>query len=129
MIGKKIVLSWLLAGLFATIVTTGVFGQHSIELTSAENDRIDSLKRSDDAQELKTQNLKEDAQNLSDLKSERSDTKEKAKEARRIERDANDAARESRMAYKTEKKAQKMRTQADKQAKKAAKARRISDDN
>lgn len=126
---KKIVYALLLSGLCSMMVTTGVFGQRSTKLTKAESERIDSLKRSYDAEELKTQQSKTDEQNLSDLKSEKSDTKEKAKEARRIEREAYNAARESKTAYRSEKKAQKTRKQADKQAKKAARAREVSNEN
>jgi hypothetical protein len=126
---KKIIYALLLSGLCSLTVATGVFAQSSAELTQAENYRIDSLKRLYDADELRTQQVKEDDQHLSNLKSEKSDTKEKAREARRVERDASDAARESRTAYRSEKKAQKARKQADKQAKKASKARRISNAN
>ena len=108
--------------------TSKVVAQGSAQATKAENERIDSLKMSYDAQENKSQQLK-DNENLSDLKSEKSHSRAQAKEAKRIEREANDAARKSRMAYRSEKQAQKSRRQADKQARKAAKARSISDKN
>ncbi|RAW02022.1 hypothetical protein [Pseudochryseolinea flava] len=97
-------------------------------LTKKENSRIDSLNAS---YNVETNRLKtvENRENLSDLKSQKADTKKQAKEARRIERDANEAARESRIAYRNEKQAQKARKQADKQARKAARARDISNEN
>ena len=107
----------LLTGLFFTISH-----RTTAQDSSYETARIDSL--------AKVQlDKREDAKNLSDLKSERKATKAKAKEAQRVVDDADDAARESKIAYRKEKQAQKSREQADKQARKAAKARRKSDKN
>ena len=105
-----------------------VFAQSVNPLTKEENERIDSLKMLYDAEEVKAEKFK-NKENLSDLKSEKTESKLQAKEAKRIERDANNAARESRMAYRSEKLAQKSRVRADKQAKKAAKARSVSNQN
>jgi hypothetical protein len=117
----------VLLGLCAmTVVNEAVAQEPRRKLTKAEEDRIDSLKASYDANELKSQ---KDEKTLSDLKTEKADTRVKEKEAQRIENDARDAARESRSAYRTEKKAQRSRQKADKQAKKAAKARSTSDAN
>lgn len=94
-----------------------------------DNARIDSLAQAADQKETAKEDQRKNSENLSDLKSEKKDTRAKAKEAQRVEREANDAARESKMAYRKEKKAQRAREQADRQAKKAAKARTISDEN
>jgi hypothetical protein len=123
----KIFYALVLTG-FCSVAVTEHAAAQAAEVNKSENDRIDSLKMSYDANERRSQQAK-DEDNLSDLKSEKSDAKEKARKAKQIERDASAAARESKNAYRAEKKAQKSRDQADRQAKKALKARNKSDLN
>lgn len=111
------------------VAVSGVSAQDTTNLTEEQNSRFDSLQKSYDEEQTRSQQAAEDSESLSDLKSEKRLTREKAKEARRIEKEANDAAMESRRAYKSEKKAQNARKQADKQSKKADRARDISDQN
>ena len=72
---------------------------------------------------------RDDARNLSDLKSKKQDTRAKARDAQRVGNEANNAAKQSKLAYRQEKKAQNARNRADKQQKKAIKARAKSDEN
>jgi hypothetical protein len=109
---------WLLPLMYLAI-NNQVMAQDMSRADRVENERADSLK---------TQQRK-DSDNLSELKADRAETRKKLKEAQRVERDANGAARESKLAYKAERNAQKARIKANKQAKKAAKARSVSDDN
>lgn len=118
------------------VIMSNVTAQDSLALTYEDSVRIDSLVNAYHTQERKTGNdqatkdqQRKNSENLSDLKESKDETRAKAREAQRVEREANAAAREARIAYRTEKKAQHARKQADKQARKAAKARTISDEN
>jgi hypothetical protein len=124
--------TWRFAVLLSVVVSFIAYSaaaQDSRAMNYDENARVDSLADAYNQQETAKDQERKNSENLSKLRTEKRDTKAKAKEAQRIEAEANDAARESRSAYRKEKKAQKSRVQADKQAKKAAKARRISNGN
>ena len=106
--------------LLSLFIGSDLMAQHPVDDSHHGRAQADSLAAAE---------RNKDSHTLSDLKATKKDTEAKATEARRVERDANDAARESKIAYRSERKAQVARKKADKQARKAAKARGVSDGN
>lgn len=112
-----------------TLLSGELFGQQHYEMSSAEHQIADSVQTARKEQQVKHEQIQEDANRLTDAKTAQKETRAKAKETRRIDREASRAAREANLALRGEKKAQKARRDADKQSRKADKAKNISEKN
>jgi hypothetical protein len=112
-------------GILLSFTTTILIGQHQPQMSSSENERMDSLAAEYKTDRARNQQQK-DKHRMDAAKDARKDSKADAKEARRIENDANDAAYDSKIALRMERKAQKARRKADKQSTKASDSRKKS---
>jgi hypothetical protein len=125
---RKLPVILILTLLALSLSAVNLIAQENSEISSRENERIDSINMPlSNTQAIDQRD--QDEIRLAELKNNQKETEAKAKEAQRVARDAKEAAHQSMQALKAEKKAQKSRKQADKQMMKAAKAKNKADQN